>query len=98
MKDLPADLSPSGKTPVFTQDSVPAGLLKDHRLAPGYWGKIVVLQGSLEYVIQSSPEERIELNPSRFGVVEPEVFHFVRPLGPVQFYVEFLEAAGGAAQ
>ncbi|HLW57870.1 MAG TPA: DUF1971 domain-containing protein [Bacteriovoracaceae bacterium] len=88
MKSLPSNVTAYKRTDVFTETSVPKGLLNTHRTLPGVWGKIVVLEGSLTYVIVGAPEE-YELNAERFGVVEPQVVHHVRPNGKVSFYVEF---------
>lgn len=89
MKQLPSDLTAYKKTPEFTETSIPHGLLKDHNTKQGVWGKIVVLDGSLEYIIQEPEIEIIKLSSSRFGVVEPTIKHHVKPIGAVKFYVEF---------
>ena len=92
MKALPEDVKVYKRTPPFSQDSIPAGLLKSHATKAGTWGKICVTKGELLYVIEATDSleaESIELSPSLFGVVEPEVIHHVKPLGDVDFYVEF---------
>lgn len=89
MKALPSNAVPYKKTPTFTEKSVPAGLLKDHQTKEGTWGKIVILKGEIVYTIQSEPQEVIRLTPENFGVVEPQVLHFIKPIGEVEFYVEF---------
>jgi len=89
MKQLPSDLTAYKKTPEFTEASIPQGLLKDHNTKQGVWGKIVVLDGSLEYIIQEPEIEIIKLSSSKFGVVEPTIKHHVKPIGAVKFYVEF---------
>ena len=71
--------------------TVPKGLLKAHQTKAGVWGKIVILEGELEYRINEPHEEVIILDIERFGVVEPTVLHEVKPDGPVKFYVEFFE-------
>lgn len=89
MKEIPSNVSAYKQTPEFTEDTVPAGLLKDHNTKDGVWGKIVLLSGLLEYTIQEPELEVIELSPSKFVVVEPTIMHHIKPLGPVKFYVEF---------
>jgi tellurite resistance-related uncharacterized protein len=89
MKSLPKSLKFDSKTPVFDETTVPKGLLKDHRTMAGYWGRIVVLEGEVDYVIQANPEEVVRLDHNQAGIVEPQVYHYVRPLGQVKFYVEF---------
>jgi tellurite resistance-related uncharacterized protein len=89
MKALPEGISSYKRTPEFTEQTVPAGLLKDHQTKEGVWGKIVILEGALEYTIIEPELEVIQLNESRHGVVEPTILHHIKPLGPVRFYVEF---------
>jgi len=85
---LPAAVRPYRRTQVFTQDTVPAGLLKDHSTKHGVWGVITVLSGRLHYCVASTGEEAI-LSPEQSGLVEPMVAHHVKPLGEVTFTIEF---------
>ncbi len=89
MKDLPNNLEAYKRTPEFDENSVPKGLLKAHQTKQGVWGKIVVLEGELQYSIDSADTEVLVLSTNKHGVVEPEVFHQVKPVGKVRFYVEF---------
>ncbi|MFT5561666.1 MAG: tellurite resistance-related uncharacterized protein [Candidatus Azotimanducaceae bacterium] len=93
MKQIPLDCIPYKQTPVFTEATVPAGLLKSHKTKTGVWGKIVVTEGRLTYRILEPIIETHELSPSQAGVVEPAVKHEVATDGPVKFYVEFLTCA-----
>ncbi len=47
------------------------------------------MEGELQYSIDSSDNEVLVLSTNKYGVVEPEVFHQVKPVGEVRFYVEF---------
>jgi tellurite resistance-related uncharacterized protein len=89
MKTLPSDVNAYKQTPVFTEQTIPNGILNQHQTKPGVWGKIVVLKGKLQYTILEPEHELIELSPDKFGVVEPTMLHHVTPLGSVEFYVEF---------
>ena len=91
MGDFPDGVLAYKKTPVFTEETVPAGLLKLHRTKAGVWAKIVVLKGRLEYSLSDGSEEAVVLTPEVYGVIEPAVYHRVRPLGCVEFYVEFMK-------
>ncbi len=88
MKSLPMTVAAYKKTPVFTAETVPQSLLRDHRTKAGVWGLIYVSSGRLRYRIAATGEE-IELTPSMPGVIEPDSEHSVTPLGEVVFYVEF---------
>ena len=89
MKQLPSNVAPYKRTPEFTEESVPAGLLNSHQTKELVWAKIVILEGRLQYTIHGPEQEVIILDDSVYGVVEPTVLHEVKPLGNVRFYVEF---------
>lgn len=86
MAELPTSVSAYKQTPSFDEDSVPDGLLRDHRTKPGVWARIVVEEGKLEYTCVRGV---FVLRPGVAGSVEPESPHHVRPLGPVRFHVIF---------
>jgi len=88
MKSLPDNVVAYKKTPEFDESSVPKGLLNNHQTKEGVWGKIILLEGKLLYTI-NEPKEEIYLDANNSGVVEPTVYHQVKPLGKVRFYVEF---------
>jgi hemoglobin len=89
---LPPGLQRVRSTPVFTESTIPPGLLRAHRTAPATWGLIRVLEGRLLYRVLDPPEERV-LDPARPpSVVAPGIPHEVAPLGPVRFLVEFHRA------
>lgn len=85
---LPKGLAPYNQTPEFSEETVPAALLKDHNTKAGVWGLIHVKSGTLEYTIPSRGET-MTLTPGTPGVVEPQVMHHIAPKGPVRFFVEF---------
>lgn len=89
MKTLPSNVKAYKRTPLFTGESIPAALLNKHNTKAGSWGLINVEEGELEYQIENG--ESYILSPSFPGVVEPEVFHHVRAIGKVVFYVEFYQ-------
>lgn len=99
---LPDGLVAYKRTPVFDQDSLPAGLRREHRTKAGVWALIHVLEGRLLYRCLDTSEEPV-LTPAMPGVVWPEQPHDVQPLGPVRLFVEFhaakpLEGAPHAGQ
>lgn len=89
MKHLPKNVAPYKRTPEFDENTIPSGLLHEHSTKENVWGKIVVLEGELQYTINEPVPEVIILNRQVYGVVEPTVRHEVKPLGKVRFYVEF---------
>ncbi len=89
--ELPDSFIAYKRTPVFTEESLPAGLRKDHSTKAGVWAKITVAEGKVCYRVPALKVD-IELSPDRVGIVVPEVLHSVQPLGEVRFFVEFYKA------
>ena len=92
MKPLPPSVTAYRKTPIFTQDTVPAALLGRHTTKAGSWAKIWVISGRLRYRILTDTPAVHMLTPDSPGIVEPQTPHQVELLGPVEFYVEFYRA------
>jgi tellurite resistance-related uncharacterized protein len=89
---LPPDLRPYKRTAVFTETTVPAGLLRAHATKDGAWGLIHVLEGRLAYRVtdpRRAGSEQVLTPEDPPGVVEPTILHEVEPVGAVRFYVEF---------
>jgi tellurite resistance-related uncharacterized protein len=80
------------RTPDFTEQTIPVGLLRAHSTKDGVWGCIRVLEGQLVYRIADARRETREtlLTADRPGIVEPTVLHYVEPRGPTRFFVEFM--------
>ena len=92
MSVLPSGLQAYKRTPLFTEATVPAGLLKDHSTKDGTWGLIHVEAGCLRYFVTDPARPQSQRDLTREdppGVVEPTILHRVEPVGPVQFWVEF---------
>ncbi|HAJ76802.1 MAG: DUF1971 domain-containing protein [Gammaproteobacteria bacterium] len=89
MKEIPASASSYMKTREFTEDTVPAGLLKAHKTKEGTWAKINVTEGLLHYRILEPEFEEVLLSSEKYGVVEPTILHDVEPKGKVRFHLEF---------
>jgi tellurite methyltransferase len=86
--ELPEGFVPYRQTPVFTENSVPVGLTKDHLTKAGVWAKIIVVDGKLRYCVDVLDTD-VELSQNHPGIVVPEVLHRVEPVGTVRFFVEF---------
>ena len=89
MPALPGTAREYRRSSTFTQDTVPAGLLREHGTKADVWALIVVESGQLDYTFDS-PLRTFRLVPARLGVIPPKVPHHVSLIGPVQFYVSFL--------
>lgn len=89
MKQLPDNVKHYKSTPEFNQDTVPQALQRNHTTAEQVWGRIVVSEGSLRYVVEEPDRGEYVLGPGAPGVIEPQMVHHVEIIGPVRFCVEF---------
>jgi tellurite resistance-related uncharacterized protein len=89
--ELPADAVAYKRTPDFTETTIPDALRREHTTKRGVWGRIVVDDGRVRYIVDV-PALDVVLERNLPGVVVPEVRHRVEPLGPVRFHVEFLRS------
>jgi tellurite resistance-related uncharacterized protein len=90
--ELPESFEPYRKTPVFTEQTVPSGLLSAHTTKAGVWGELEVLAGALDYVVESEPEVRTLVSEGQRQLIAPELRHRVEIAGPVAFTVQFYRA------
>jgi tellurite resistance-related uncharacterized protein len=81
---------PYQRTAVFDENTLPAGLRKEHRTKQGVWGVIRVLDGRVRYKVLEPESEGI-LKPGHPGLVLPDQPHLVEPLGPMRMQVEFYD-------
>ena len=96
MKSLPSGVVKYSQVPkdgtgkVFTKDTIPKGLLKEHNTKKGTWGVINVSKGQLQYQINEPQISVHILDSNTRGIIEPQIKHQVTPLtDDVQFIVEF---------
>lgn len=85
---LPGRVEHVRTTPVFTVETVPAALLRAHRVAPGVWGRLRVMAGSVTFVLEDTGESR-RLGEGDDQVIEPDVAHHVELGSDAEFVVEF---------
>ncbi len=85
--EWPEGLTEFRRTPEYTGETMPEGLRKDHATKEGVWGKINVIEGEVIY----RPEigGPVRLDPSRPGIVVPEMKHSLERIGDVRFVVVF---------
>ena len=85
---LPDGMVPSGASPIFTQDAIPDALLAEHALAPGRWGVLHVLAGSLRFSDLAGGRERMVSAPDLI-TIPPRLPHRVALQGPSRFRIDF---------
>jgi len=83
--------APYKSTPVFDENTLPAGLRKEHRTKAGVWGVIRVLEGRLRYRVLD-PVSKTILDPDNTGFILPDQPHLVEPLGAMRMQVDFYDS------
>lgn len=91
MPPLPAEVRVYKRTPIFTQDTIPPGLLRRHNTKPGAWARLVIVSGSLKYRVLEPVLAEWVLTPEQPAIIEPTVVHEIEPIGECSFYLEFLK-------
>lgn len=91
--ELPADVELTRTTDRFDRESIPAGLLRAHRVASGVWGRLVVEQGSVRFVFEDDPDGARTVAAGEDQVIPPDRLHHLEPVGPVVLLVEFYTSA-----
>ncbi len=89
MNRLPDGVTLYGKTPEFSEASIPENLRHAHRTNARTWAKIVILEGKLRYRVLEPGIRETVLSSEWPGIVEPEISHAVEAVGKVRFFVEF---------
>ena len=92
---LPAGAVAYRRTPIFDENTIPAGLRREHRTKPGVWATITIVEGTLRYRTIEPSSERL-LTAASAAIVAPEQPHEVEPAGSVRFFVEFYRISDAA--
>ena len=85
---LPPGLAPSSGSLNFTEDTVPAALQQEHRLAPGRWGVLHVFEGSVRFVNLETGNER-DVSAPDLITIHPQVPHKLHLTGRLRCRVDF---------
>lgn len=88
--ELPDGLVSNRVTATWDEQTMPAGLRRAHRVAPGTWGNIRVVEGALRFVAETQPRIDVVIAAGSTQAIPPDVVHEVEPQGSVRFFVEFL--------
>ncbi len=92
---IPAGFELTRATETFDHESVPAGLLRAHRVANDVWGRLVVHSGSVTFVFEDDAANPYLLNAGESVVIPPGRLHHVEPSTTARFAVEFYRGPAG---
>jgi tellurite methyltransferase len=88
--ELPEGLVIERTAGPFDETTLPAGLLRAHRLPAGTWGRLRILDGAVDFRIGIHPPVEHHLDGGQTQPIPPEVTHELRPKGPLRLVVDFL--------
>ena len=88
---LPESVEKYAESPIFTEQTVPKKLTREHDTKPGVWGRLIVLSGELDFVIPGPPATSHHIDTDTPAIIEPTVLHYLVLNGPVTFKIEFLK-------
>jgi cupin 2 domain-containing protein len=86
---LPAGLTLRRTTDELDATSVPAALLRSHRIAPTVWGVLEVTAGTVAFVWEDQPDIPVVLASGDSMVIPPGVLHHVEPGPDARLRVSF---------
>ena len=95
---LPLEVEYVRTTDVFDNATVPAGLLRAHRLADGVWGGLVVHTGTVTFVFDDEPDQPIAVSAGASFAIPPGRQHHLELNEPVTFAIEFHRTHPAATQ
>jgi tellurite methyltransferase len=93
MPRLPACARTYKSTPIYDAASLPGGLLRSHRLKRGSWGRIVVLEGLVRYILEDEGSLTFVLRPGVPGIVAPERPHHIEADPDARVRIDFLKTS-----
>lgn len=88
MPELPPHVQAYRRSPVFTEETLPAAFRENHATKAGVWGRLHVVSGDLVFT-DAEADRAFSVSAGQDVVIEPEVRHRVAPAGAVSFFVEF---------
>lgn len=90
--ELPDGLSLARTAGPFTADTLPAALLRDHRVPERTWGLVRLLQGDVVVELATDPPITTRLTAGQQQPLPPGVAHHLRVDGPFVVAVDFMQA------
>jgi tellurite resistance-related uncharacterized protein len=87
--ELPDGLVHARTAGPFDEQTLPAGLRADHRVAARTWAVLRVLEGSVGFDLAVDPPLRRTVRAGEEQPIPPEVAHHLTVTGPVRLEVEF---------
>ncbi|WP_347266080.1 DUF1971 domain-containing protein [Paracoccus sp. (in: a-proteobacteria)] len=91
---LPEGLVSYARSPDFTDENLPAKLQSAHRVKPGTWALIHVLEGRLHYELEPPRQGEVTAAAGERIVIEEDTPHHVAFVEPGRIFIEFFRKPG----
>jgi tellurite resistance-related uncharacterized protein len=88
--ELPEGLRLVRRAGPFTAETLPPALQSRHRVAERTWGCLHVLEGAVEFTMDSDPPLNVRIEAGGRQPIPPTILHSLTLAGPVVLEVEFL--------
>jgi tellurite methyltransferase len=89
--EMPDGLRSTWRSATWDERSLPSGLRRAHKLAPGTWGRLVVEEGRLAFRASTTlPIDRV-MEAGEVQAIPPGIEHRIEPADSARLFVEFLE-------
>lgn len=88
--ELPAGLHLARTAGPFDARSLPLGLQHDHRVAPGTWGRLRIIEGTVRFTIALDPPAVVTLAAGECQAIPPGIPHALELIDPVLLAIDFL--------
>jgi tellurite methyltransferase len=88
--ELPAGLHVVRTIGPFDDETLPAGLRRDHRVAERIWAVLRVLGGTLRFTMATDPAVDRVLGSGDIHAIPPDVAHAVHPQGRCRVTIDFM--------
>ena len=92
MPKIPEGLKLTETSPTYDRANFPDSLATDFAMPAGVWGKVVVKEGMLQFVVEpdGAASRGFLVDPQFAGVMAPGLPHRLSPaMGDVVFYIEY---------
>ena len=74
----------------YDDETLPAGLRRDHRVAERTWALLRVVTGAVRFTMATDPAVERVLGPGDTQAIPPDVAHAVHPQGTTRVTVDFM--------
>lgn len=79
----------------FSGENLPKGLLKDHRLKAGSWGRLTILEGAIRFIWSDGRTDNVteDLSAGDVLMIPPQALHNLEKTGDFLLKIAFMKQA-----